>query len=263
MGYHSAPMRLVQDVETPAVLVDLDRLERNIARMAEAARRAGVRLRPHAKTHKVPEVGRLQIAAGAIGLTLAKPGEVEVFADAGFEDVFIAYPTVGADKARRLLALAERLRLRVGADSVEGARTLAEVFHRAGRRLDVLLKVDVGSRRVGVLPQDALATAQKLADLPGLRFRGVFTHSGAGYHEPTPEGVAAAGRHEGGTMVAVAEELRRAGLPVEEVPGGSTPTGLSSMAVAGVTECRPGTYVYQDASQVSRGTCALEDCALL
>jgi D-serine deaminase-like pyridoxal phosphate-dependent protein len=213
LSYHPG-VRLVQDVETPAVLVDLDVLEKNIERMAQAARDAGVRLRPHAKTHKVPEVGRMQIAAGAVGLTLAKPGEAEVFADAGFEDIFLAYPVVGATKARRLLALSERLRLRVGADSVEGARTLSEVFAGAGRRLDVLLKVDVGSRRVGVLPQDALAMARRLADLPGLRFRGVFTHSGMGYGEATPEGVAAQGRHEGGTMARLAEELRAAGLPV-------------------------------------------------
>jgi D-serine deaminase-like pyridoxal phosphate-dependent protein len=261
LGYHPR-VRSIQDVETPAVLVDLDVLQRNIARMAQAARDAGVRLRPHAKTHKVPEVGRMQIAAGAVGLTLAKPGEAEVFADAGFEDIFLAYPVVGADKARRLLALADRLRLRVGADSIEGARTLGEVFAGAGRRLDVLLKVDVGSRRVGVLPKDALETARRLADLPGLRLRGVFTHSGMGYGEKTPDGVAAQGRHEGGTMARVAEELRAAGLPVEEVSVGSTPTGRSAMTVAGVTECRPGTYVYQDASQVNLGTCALEDCAL-
>ncbi len=255
-------MRLIDDLETPSVLVDLDVLERNIARMAEAARRCGVRLRPHGKTHKVPEVGRMQIEAGAAGVCLAKASEAEVFADAGFDDVFLAYPVVGADKARRLLALADRLRLRVGADSVDGARTLSEVFHRAGCRLDILLKVDVGSRRVGVLPQDALETARRIADLPGLRLRGVFTHSGAGYHAPTPEGVAEAGRHEGQTMATVAESLRQGGLPVEEVSVGSTPTALSAMAVKGVTECRPGTYVYQDASQVSLGTCALEDCAL-
>src|SRR5262249_19571909 len=175
--------------------------------MAQAAREAGVRLRPHAKTHKVPEVGRMQIAAGAVGLTLAKPGEAEVFADAGFEGIFLAYPVVGADKARRLLALSDRLRLRVGADSVEGARTLAEVFAHAGRRLDVLLKVDVGSRRVGVLPKDALETARRLGDMPSLRFRGVFTHSGMGYGEATPEGVAAPGRHQGGTIARGAQEL--------------------------------------------------------
>ena len=158
------------------MLVDLDILGRNISRMAEAARRHGIRLRPHGKTHKVPEVARMQIEAGAAGLCLAKAGEAEVFADAGFDDVFLAYPVVGADKARRLLALADRLRLRVGADSVDGARTLSEVFHHAGRRLDILLKVDVGSRPVGVLPEDALETARRIADLPGLRLRGVFTH---------------------------------------------------------------------------------------
>src|SRR5712691_11016143 len=119
-------MRSIHDLETPVVLVDLDVLERNIARMAERARTLGVRLRPHAKTHKVVEVGRRQIAAGATGLSLAKTSEAEVFAGAGFDDLFIAYPVVGADKARRLLALGERVRLAVGADSEEGARTLSD-----------------------------------------------------------------------------------------------------------------------------------------
>lgn len=254
--------RSVADVETPAVLVDLDVLERNVARMAEAVRTHGVRLRPHAKTHKVIEVGRMQIAAGARGLCLAKPGEAEVFAAAGFDDIFLAYPIYGADKARRLLALADRVRLAVGADSVEGARTLGDTFHAAGRRLDVLLKVDVGSHRVGVLAEDALDLARGLADLPGVRLRGVFTHSGLGYHAATPEAVAEAGRSEGRIMAEVAARLRGDGLPVEEVSVGSTPTALSAMAIAGVTECRPGTYVYQDASQVDLGTCRLEDCAL-
>jgi D-serine deaminase-like pyridoxal phosphate-dependent protein len=219
-------------------------------------------LRPHAKTHKVIEVGRMQIAAGARGLCLAKPGEAEVFVAAGIEDIFLAYPIVGGDKARRLLALGDRIRLAVGADSVEGARTLGDAFHAAGRRLDFLLKIDCGSRRVGVLVEDALEMARRLAGLPGLRFRGVFTHSGLGYHAATPEAVAEAGRSEGRTMAEVAETLRRDGLAVDEVSVGSTPTALSAMAMSGVTECRPGTYVYQDASQVSLGTCALEDCAL-
>ncbi|MGH9367316.1 MAG: YceI family protein [Thermoanaerobaculia bacterium] len=119
-------MRPIEELPTPAVLVDLDVLERNIARMAERARAARVKLRPHAKTHKVVEIGRMQIALGAAGLSLAKVGEAEVFADAGFEDLFLAYPTVGGDRTRRLLALSDRLRLAVGADSVEGAHTLSE-----------------------------------------------------------------------------------------------------------------------------------------
>lgn len=256
-------MRLVPDLETPAVLVDLDVLERNIARMAERARACGVRLRPHAKTHKVVEIGRRQIAAGAVGLSVAKTSEAEVFADAGFEDLFVAYPVVGADKGRRLLALAGRLRrLAVGVDSVEGASTLAGVFRAAGRTLEAMLKVDVGFHRVGVVPERAPEVARRLADLPGLRLRGIFTHAGQGYHAEMPEGVREIARHEGRTMAMVADDLRRAGLALEEVSVGSTPTAREAMAQAGVTECRPGNYVYHDGTQVALGTCPPSDCAL-
>ena len=154
----------VDALGTPAVLVDLDVLERNVARMADAARRHGVRLRPHAKTHKSPDIGRLQLAAGAQGLSLAKTSEAQVFAGSGFDDIFIAFPVVGSDKARQLLDLAERARLAVGVDSVEGAATLARVFRDAGRRLDVMLKVDVGFHRVGVPPERANEVAAQVAE---------------------------------------------------------------------------------------------------
>ena len=255
-------MTSVNDVSTPAVLIDVDVLQRNIAHMAERARAAGVRLRPHGKTHKLLEVGRLQLAAGAGGLSLAKTSEAEVFAAAGFDDIFVAYPVVGADKGRRLLALAERIRLAVGVDSVDGARTLGTVFASAGRRLDVRLKIDSGLHRVGVLPEQAPSVARAIADLPGLQLTGVFTHAGHAYGETAANGVAAVGQHEGGTMSAVAEALRRAGLEIKTVSVGSTPTARHAMTVAGVTECRPGNYVYHDASQVSLGTCGLEDCAM-
>jgi D-serine deaminase-like pyridoxal phosphate-dependent protein len=253
---------LILDLDTPSVVVDLDVLERNVARMAESARNNGVRLRPHAKTHKMPEVGRLQLAAGASGLSLAKTGEAEVFAAAGFGDIFLAYPTVGAEKGRRLLALADRVRLAVGVDSIEGASSVASVFHAAGRRIDALLKVDCGFHRVGVAPEAALGVARRLVEVPGLSLRGVFTHAGHGYHADTPAGVAAVGRQEGEVLVAVAEELRGAGVPIEEVSVGSTPTARGAMGVRGVTECRPGNYVYHDGSQVALGTCGIEDCAL-
>jgi D-serine deaminase-like pyridoxal phosphate-dependent protein len=255
-------MPSVNDVSTPAVLIDVDVLERNIARMAERARAAGVRLRPHGKTHKLLEVGRLQLGAGAAGLSLAKTSEAEVFAAAGFDDIFVAYPVVGADKGRRLLALAEKIRLAVGVDSVDGARTLGDVFAAARRRLDVRLKIDSGLHRVGVLPEQAVGVARAIADLPGLQLTGIFTHAGQAYGETEAGGVAAVGHHEGGTMSAVAEALRRAGLAIKEVSVGSTPTARHAMTVAGVTECRPGNYVYHDASQVSLGTCSLEDCAM-
>lgn len=255
-------MTAVGDLSTPAVLVDLDRVERNIAAMAARARDAGVKLRPHAKTHKAPEIARRQRDAGAAGLSVAKTSEAEVFADAGFDDLFVAFPVVGADKARRLLALADRVRLAVGVDSVEGARTLAAPFHAASRTLDVMLKVDVGLRRVGVEPGDAVEVARRIADLPGLRLRGVFTHAGQSYGGETPDAVAEVGRAEGGILAAVGAALAAAGLGPLEISVGSTPTAPHAMKVAGVTECRPGSYVYHDASQVSLGVCGLDDCGL-
>jgi D-serine deaminase-like pyridoxal phosphate-dependent protein len=255
-------MQTLEDLPTPAGLIDLDILARNIASMQELARAAGVKLRPHAKTHKSPEVGRMQIAAGASGLTLAKTSEAEVFAAHGFEDIFLGYPIFGADKARRLLALADRLRLAVGVDSVEGARSLGDVFHAAGRRLDVRLKIDSGFRRVGVRPEDAVAMALRIAELPGVRLAGIFTHAGQGYGGPTPQDVARTGGEEGRIVVEAAEAVRAAGLPVEDVSLGSTPTVRAGMLVAGVTECRPGSYVYNDRSQVALGSAALEDCAM-
>ena len=252
----------VDDLSTPAVLVDLDVLERNVARMAARALEAGVRLRPHAKTHKCPEIARLQRAAGAWGLSVAKVGEAEVFAEAGFDDLFVAFPVVGEDKGRRLLLLADRVRLAVGVDSVDGARTLARPFREAGQSLDVLLKVDVGYGRVGVLPERAVEVASRVASLPGLRLRGVFTHAGHAYVAETKAAVEEIARLEGVRLTAATAELRAAGLAVEEVSVGSTPTAALAMGVVGVTECRPGNYVFHDASQVALGTCGPEDCAL-
>lgn len=255
-------MQTVEELETPAVLIDLDVLERNLATMSARARTAGVRLRPHAKTHKCPAIGRLQLAAGAVGLSLAKTSEAEVFVGHGFDDLFVAYPAVGADKGRRLLALAERARVSVGIDSLEGAASLARPFAEAGRELDVLLKIDVGYGRVGVVPAAAPALARAVAGLRGLRLRGLFTHAGHAYGARSAEDVAAIARHEGQALAELARSLRAGGLPIEEVSVGSTPTARVASQVAGVTECRPGNYVFHDATQVSLGTCALEDCAL-
>ena len=254
--------RPIEDLPTPAVLVDIDVLEKNISRQAVRAQAAGVRLRPHAKTHKCREIARLQLEAGAAGISLAKTSEAEVFAEAGFGDIFIAYPVVGLGKAERLRTLSDRLRLAVGVDSVEGTLLLSDAFAAEGRRLDVLLKIDCGYHRVGVPPERALAIAERLAELPGIRLRGLFTHAGHAYGAETPEAVAEIGRQEGETLTSTAVALERAGLPIEEVSVGSTPSARHAMRIAGVTECRPGNYVFHDGSQVALGTCALEDCAM-
>jgi D-serine deaminase-like pyridoxal phosphate-dependent protein len=254
--------RLIEDLPTPAVLVELDVLERNIAAQAERARAPGVRLRPHAKTHKCPEIARMQLAAGAAGISLAKTSEAEIFADAGFEDIFIAYPVVGLGKAERLLALSERLRLAAGCDSLEGATRLSETFRAAGGKLDVLLKIDCGYHRVGILPENAWPIARRIAELPGINLRGLFTHAGHAYQAETPEAVARIGRQEGEILAATAGVLSQEGIPIAEVSVGSTPTARHAMRVPGVTECRPGNYVFHDGSQVALGTCPLEDCAM-
>jgi D-serine deaminase-like pyridoxal phosphate-dependent protein len=255
-------LRFLADVPTPAVLIDLDVLEKNVASMQARANAAGVRLRPHAKTHKSPEVARLQLGAGACGLTLAKTSEAEVFARLGFDDVFLAYPIFGADKAKRLLALSNNLRLAVGADSVEGARSLGDVFAAAGRRLRVRLKIDCGYGRVGVPPERAVETARRIAELPGIQFEGLFTHGGQGYAAQSAEEGERAAADEARAVIEAAEAVRSAGLPADEVSLGSTPTARAAMRFRGATECRPGTYVYNDLSQVTLGSCAPEDCAM-
>ncbi len=252
----------IDSVDTPAVVVDLDVAERNIASMAAAAAAASVSLRPHAKTHKSERIAQLQLDAGARGLSLAKTGEAEVFAARGFTDLFLAYPVIGAAKARRLLDVAERATLSVGVDSVAGAESLAATFAAANRVLDVVIKVDCGYHRVGVQPRDVLALARALGRMRGLRLKGIFTHAGHGYSGETPADVARVGAEEGGVMAKAAAELRADGIEVGTVSVGSTPTARAAMRAGGFDECRPGNYVYHDASQVALGTCGLEDCAM-
>lgn len=255
-------MKSIDELATPAILIDCDVLEANIARQAGRALEAGVKLRPHAKTHKSPQIARMQLKAGAAGISLAKTSEAEVFAREGFDDIFLAYPVVGRGKPERLLALSDQIRLAVGVDSAEGAEALSAVFAAAGRRLDVSIKIDCGYHRVGVLPENALALATRIADLPGLRLRGVFTHGGHAYAAESAEGLAAVAEEEGEAVARVARELSKAGLPVEEVSVGSTPSARLVMKAPGVTECRPGNYVFHDGSQVALATCAVSDCAM-
>jgi D-serine deaminase-like pyridoxal phosphate-dependent protein len=255
-------VRTADGLATPAVLIDLDVLEANIARQAGRAREAGVRLRPHCKTHKSPEIAKLQLEAGASGISLAKTSEAEVFAAHGFDDIFLAYPVVGLGKPERLLALSVKIRLSVGTDSFEGAQALSAVFARAGSRLDVRLKIDCGYGRVGIRPESAAVLAERIAELPGLNLTGVFTHGGQAYAAQKAADTARAAREEGEAVVDAARSLAAAGLPVEVVSVGSTPTARLVMRIPGVTECRPGNYVFHDGSQVALGTCEASDCAL-
>ena len=242
-----------QAIDTPAVVVDLDRMDAAIGRMATVMADRGVDLRPHAKTHKSVEVGRRQLAAGAAGLTVGTIGEAEVFADAGLDDLFIAYPLVPlGPKAGRLRALAGRSRLRVGVDSAGGVRAVADALGPDREAVELLIEIDSGGRRSGVAPSGAGGIARIASDL-GLAVIGVFTHGGHGYAGPDARLDAA--DDEVRSLTAAASSLGAAGVEARVVSAGSTPTAVDS-ARGAVTEERPGTYVFGDRQQVVLGSIA-------
>lgn len=248
-------------LDTPCVIIDTCKMELNIRTMAETARSRGVRLRPHAKTHKMPWVAEKQLLAGAVGITVAKIAEAEAMADHGIADVFVAYPLVTPAKIARAIRLSRRIRLIVGADSLEGARRLSEAAKRSGTELEVRLEVDTGLRRTGAPYEEAAALAQRIHALPGLRLTGIYTFRGALYDGRPTLDVRSAGEEEGRMMAALAQRIRASGIPLADVSVGSTPTAAWAAAAAGVTEIRPGTYVFQDRMTAAFGVCGLDDCA--
>ncbi len=253
----------VTDLDTPALLVDLPRMERNIQRMAAFAREAGVRMRPHVKTHKTPALAHAQLAAGARGVTVAKLGEAEVMADAGITDILVCYPIVGAAKLERLAHLARRARITVALDSVEVARGLAEAAGRYGAHFEVYLEVDSGLNRCGLPPGEPVADlAAQVARLDGITITGVCTHAGHALRAGSAEERDAIGRHEGECVVHTKERVEAKGISLREVSVGSTPTVRVSGRVPGVTEIRPGTYIFNDYAEMCVGVATEDDCAL-
>jgi D-serine deaminase-like pyridoxal phosphate-dependent protein len=247
-------MTTLEDLDTPALLIDLDALEANLAEMAAVAAKAGVRLRPHAKTHKSPEIARMQVETGAAGITCAKLGEAEVMADAGLDDLLIAYPLVGEPKLRRLRALLERARVRVSLDSVEVAEGLGRAGRDLGRDVEVLVEVDTGLHRLGRPPGPPTAElVGKVARVPGVEVVGLLTHAGHAYRARTPDELRHAAEREALDLVETAALCRRDGIALEELSVGSTPTARTGAFVDGVTEIRPGTYALNDATMMRLG----------
>jgi D-serine deaminase-like pyridoxal phosphate-dependent protein len=259
----------VAELDTPVFVVDLDVLEQNVSAMADHARQFGVALRPHAKTHKTVEVARLQLDAGAVGLTLAKIGEVEGLLDgrtaAGqpllLQDVLLAFPIVGREKLGRLLELAQRVRVTVSLDSPDAASQLGEAAAAHGTSIGILVEVDTGGRRCGVLPgQPMLDLARHVAGTPGLTLRGIMTHEGHAYGA-TPETLREISQQAGRVMVELGQTLRADGHEAPVISVGSTPSARHIAEVPGVTEVRPGTYVFQDYNQIRLGVATEAVCA--
>lgn len=243
---------------TPSLVVDLDLLEENIEGMARRGRETGTALRPHAKTHKSPDLARLQLDAGAVGLTVATVSEAQVFAGAGFTDLFVAYPLwVDRAKGRRLRALAEVATVTVGVDSAEGARALAAQLGADRHRVRVLVEVDCGHHRSGLDPE-LVAGLADVAGHAGLTVTGVFTFPGHSYSPGARDAVAA---QEADALAVAADGLRGLGIEDPTISGGATPTA-GPVVPGTLTEMRPGVYVFGDAQQWELGTTTPDRIAL-
>lgn len=251
----------IEELETPALVVDLDILEANIARVAAYARDHGLLVRPHTKTHKIPAIAQMQVKSGCHGITVAKSTEAEVMAEAGLDNILVAYPILAPEKAARLAELARSKRILVATDSLLSAQVLSDAAASARSTIGLLVELDVGLRRCGVSsPEEALSLAKQVVRLPHLRFDGLNFYPGH-IHIPPSE--------QEGPLLEVERKVKATvqllaahGLTCEIVSGGSTPSLYQSHLVPSMTEIRPGTYVFNDRNTVKMKACSLSDCAL-
>jgi len=239
----------IDELETPVPVVDIDRLEANITRLQTYLDEHKIANRPHIKTHKIPAIAKMQMDAGAIGITCQKISEAEIMASAGFDDIFLPYNIIGESKLKRLMALASRINLSVTADSAFTARGLSNAALLANLTLPVLAECDTGGGRCGVQsPQEAADLARLIGSLPNLHFGGLMTY-------PSNENLDAFVRE---TRSLLSDE----NLPIERVSGGGTPTMWQAHTHPELTEHRAGIYVYGDRLTLRSGAVTLDTCAL-
>ena len=249
-------------IDTPVLVVDIDRVEVNLDEMSEYCAERGVSLVPHTKTHRTPEFARMQVESGAAALCVAKLGEIEVMAEAGFRDFVMAYPIVGRlkhQRAKRLLG--EGVRIRFTTDHRDSALALGESCAADGLTADLTVKVDTGFGRVGLPPPRALELAVDLSRRPGLVVRGFICHEGHAAGAPTPEDCRRLSVETGEIMAGLLRDLRAAGVDADVASVGSTATARLTTQVDGVTEVRPGIYPFNDLGQIVRGTVGIDRCA--
>jgi D-serine deaminase-like pyridoxal phosphate-dependent protein len=248
-------------LDTPCLLIDLEILAANVARMAALARRSRVALRPHVKTHKSARIARMQLEAGATGICVATVGEAEVMRAEGIEDILIAYNIVGEAKLARLLPLCADGGITLTADSLEVAEGYSRMATAAGRILPVLLEIDSGMHRTGVEPQLAGQLGGKIAALSGLEVIGILTHAGHAHDVTAQPEIEAVARHEAAAMRQARDELDRQGIGVQVVSAGSTITAPYLSADDGITEIRPGTYIFNDLRTLEMYACTPDQIA--
>lgn len=250
-------------IETPAVQIDLDLLDLHLRNAAERAKAHGIRLRPHTKTHKSVWIAGEQLRYGAAGITVAKLGEAEVMAAAGIQDILIAFPLYGAAKMKRLAKLLESCKITLSVDHLTIAEGLSELGVSLDRRIPLYVDVDTGLGRCGLEPGKPTAElAARISQLPGVEVTGLMTHSGHAYGCNTEEELRQAARHEAESLLYTQKLLKEMGVNVPEVSVGSTPTSFFPEEQQGVTEMRPGAYVFGDRSQFLLGVIDRKDVAM-
>jgi len=238
------------ELDTPALLVDVDIMKNNLLWGQKKACSAGVKLRPHTKTHRTPSLAKKQLKLGAQGITVAKTGEAEVMAQEGIDDIFIANEIVGKIKLERICQLNERIKLAVGVDNIIQAKMISEKFAKSSKPIEVMIDVDTGDARTGVQPgEPVLELAKDIIQLPGIKIRGIYTHDGHSYSAKNIFEVKQIFKNSQETMLKTANILRNEAIQVEEVSVGSTPSFLVADIIPGITEIRPGTYIFMDAAQ--------------
>jgi len=238
----------VSDLETPAVLIDCDRMERNIAVMQARCDSLGIAFRPHIKTHKIPAIARLQIQAGASGIACQKVSEAEVFADAGFDNIQLPYNIVGPQKTARLASLAGRCQISVSVDDEAVVIGLAEAAQAAGVKIEVLVELATDLLRTGTSPENAVRLARQIDSTSALHFAGVLVYPSHPANRPT--------------LLEALDRLQRSGISVQMVSGGGTIAALSAHEVPELTELRVGTYIFNDWTTVQKSAASLDDCAM-
>src|SRR5215472_6847729 len=248
----SLAAKIAKEYGTPCAVIDMDKVERNIARVQAACDAVGVANRPHIKTHKNPMLAQMQIKAGARGITCQKVGEAEVMADAGIDDILISYNLLGDEKMARLAALQGKAHMTVAADNSTVIAGLPKAAAASGRPLSVVVECDTGRKRAGVeTPAEAIALAREIAASKGLQFAGFMLY-------PTETGWVEAQKFYDEALAGV----RALGLDAAMVSTGGSPNLKNLGKLNGATEHRPGTYIYNDRMQVAAGVATWDDCAL-
>ncbi|MCS6965566.1 MAG: alanine racemase [Candidatus Kapabacteria bacterium] len=254
----------LDELPTPALVLEYPVLLRNLQLMQQRTQLWGVALRPHAKTHKCAEIAHLQLRLGAIGLTVATLTEAYFFANAGVEDITWAFP-LPLWAVEPALELARHIRLRLLLDNITAAKALSDACAHHGQRVHVWLEVDCGARRSGLDPKSPLLlhVAEFVARSPWLELDGLLTHAGHAYRAASPEELRLIALQEQELLLEASHRLQQAGIPILGISIGSTPTIMASETLLpGISEVRPGNYVFYDYTQVLLGSCRLSDCAL-